>query len=197
MTSILNVFDYGLDNVQAGFIAADHLIRLGCRELRLLVEPGAASSVDARVAGIRDAFFLRGIPLPRDLRIECDPTDSKVNLKSVCGRGIEAIICENDFTAARLLKTLGQAGISLPDDLRLIGFDDVRYATLVAVSLTTIHQPSRDIATVAFQTLEARIHDPLLPTRTLLLNPKLVVRDSCGAYATTSPKPKSRTPRRN
>ncbi|MBL8855675.1 MAG: GntR family transcriptional regulator [Planctomycetaceae bacterium] len=181
-----------LDNVQAGFLAADHLIRLGCRELRLLVEPGAASSVDARVAGIRDAFFLRGIPLPRDLRIECDPTDSQVIQKAVCGRELEAIICANDYTAARLLKTLSHLGISVPDDLRLIGFDDVRYATLVAVSLTTIHQPSRDIATVAFQTLEARIHDPLLPTRTLLLNPKLVVRDSCGAYVNTSTNPKSR-----
>ncbi len=184
-----------LDNVQAGFLAADHLIRLGCRELRLLVEPGAASSVDARVAGIRDAFFLRGIPLPRDLRIECDPTDSPVILKAVCGRGLEAIICANDYTAARLLKTLSHLGISVPKDLRLIGFDDVRYATLVAVSLTTIHQPSRDIATAAFQTLEARIHDPLLPTRTLLLNPKLVVRDSCGAYVNTSTNPKSRVSR--
>ena len=186
-----------MDNVQAGFLVADHLIRLGCRELRLLVEPGAASSVDARVAGIREAFFLRGIPLPSELRIEGDPTDPQIIRTTVCGRGIEAIICANDYTAARLLKTLGQLDISVPDDLRLIGFDDVRYANLVAVSLTTIHQPSRDIAMIAFQTLEARIHDPLLPIRTMLLNPKLVVRDSCGAYVKTSLKPKTRRTRQN
>ena len=157
----------------------------------------AVSPHDARVAGIREAFFLRGIPLPSELRIEGDPTDPQIIRTTVCGRGIEAIICANDYTAARLLKTLGQLDISVPDDLRLIGFDDVRYATLVAVSLTTIHQPSRDIAMIAFQTLEARIHDPLLPIRTMLLNPKLVVRDSCGAYVKTSLKPKTRRTRQN
>ncbi|RLS53060.1 MAG: GntR family transcriptional regulator [Planctomycetota bacterium] len=185
-----------LDNVQAGFLAADHLIRLGCREVRLLAEPGAASSVDARAAGIREALLLRGIPLPRELRIAGDPTDSQFIRKSVCGRGIDAMICANDYTAARLLKTLGQVGISVPQDIRLIGFDDARYATLVAVSLTTIHQPSRDIATVAFRALEARIRDASLPTCTMLLDPTLVVRDSCGAYANPAQESKSRTPRR-
>jgi DNA-binding LacI/PurR family transcriptional regulator len=95
-----------------------------------------------------------------------------------------------------LLKTLGQVGISVPQDLRLVGFDDARYATLVAVSLTTIHQPSRDIATVAFRALEARIHDASLPTCIMLLDPKLVVRDSCGAYANLAQESRSRTPRR-
>jgi DNA-binding LacI/PurR family transcriptional regulator len=171
-----------MDNVQAGFLAADHLIRLGCREIRFLVEPGAASSVDARLAGIRDALLLRGIPLPRELRIEGDPTDPRFVRKSNCGHGIEALICANDYTAARLLKTLGQLGISVPQDIRIVGFDDARYATLLAVSLTTIHQPSRHIATMAFRALEARVNDASLPTCTMLLGPNLVVRDSCGAY---------------
>lgn len=48
-----------LDNVQAGFLAADHLLRLGCHDLRIFAVPGAASSVDARAAGIRDAILLR------------------------------------------------------------------------------------------------------------------------------------------
>ncbi len=66
--------------------------------------------------------------------------------------------------------------------MRVVGFDDVRYATLLSVSLTTIHQPCRDIAEVAFRALQERIREPTIPPRTLMLAPRLVVRESCGAY---------------
>ena len=171
-----------LDNQQAGFLAADHLLKLGCREFRLLSEPGSASSVDARVAGMREAIAQRGFTIPERLRIDGDPTDPAFIGKSIVDRGLEAVICANDFTAARLMKTLAQLEVDVPRDLRLIGFDDARYATLSAVSLTTIHQPFRELAAVVFRTLVDRIHDASLPIRTLLLAPKLVVRDSCGAY---------------
>jgi LacI family transcriptional regulator len=64
----------------------------------------------------------------------------------------------------------------------VVGFDDAKYATLVSPSLTTIHQPSRDIAVVAFRAMLERLTDPALPARSLSLAPRLVVRESCGAY---------------
>jgi DNA-binding LacI/PurR family transcriptional regulator len=181
-----------LDNQQAGFLAADHLLRLGCRELRLFAEPGSASSVDARTAGIREALSQRGLPIPGKLRINGDPADAAFVQSAVCDGGIEAVICANDSTAARLLKTLGQLQVAVPRDLRVIGIDDARYASLAPVSLTTIHQPFRELAAIAFRALEDRIGDASLPIRALLLDPKLVVRDSCGAYAAAS----SRSPRK-
>ena len=63
-----------------------------------------------------------------------------------------------------------------------VGFDDVRFATLLSVPLTTIQQPCRDIALTAFNAMRERIADPTLPSRSLLLAPKLIVRESCGAY---------------
>ena len=66
--------------------------------------------------------------------------------------------------------------------MRVVGFDDAKYATLVGVPLTTIHQPCRDIAVTAFHALLERIADPTLPARSLLLTPRLVVRESCGAF---------------
>jgi len=186
-----------LDNLQAGFLAADHLIRLGCRELRLLSEARAASSVDARAAGIREALLQRGVVASHELRIDGNPEDPEFIRRALCNCGIDAVICANDFTAARALKTLTLVGVSVPDDLRLVGFDDVRYATLVAVSLTTIRQPCREMATIAFRALEDRIRDAALPTRTILLAPALVVRDSCGAYANPARKTKGRARRRN
>jgi len=63
-----------------------------------------------------------------------------------------------------------------------MGFDDVHYATLVSPPLTTMHQPCRDIATLAFRSMLSRIADSTMTPRTILLTPTLVVRESCGAY---------------
>ena len=98
------------------------------------------------------------------------------------GRGCDAIICANDLTAAELLKTLAELKIAVPAKVRVVGFDDVRYATLLPVSLTTISQPCREIAQIAFRAMQERIKEPTIPTRTLTVAPRLVVRDSCGAY---------------
>jgi LacI family transcriptional regulator len=70
----------------------------------------------------------------------------------------------------------------VPRDVRVVGFDDVKYATLLGVTLTTIHQPCRDIAITAFRAMLERIAEPTLPARSMLLSPRLVVRESCGAY---------------
>ena len=98
------------------------------------------------------------------------------------GRPCDAIVCANDFTAAELLKPLTQLKTDVPSQVRVVGFDDVRYATLLPVALTTIHQPCREIAQIAFRAMQERIKEPTIPSRTLVVAPRLVVRDSCGAY---------------
>ena len=70
----------------------------------------------------------------------------------------------------------------MPRSVRVVGFDDVRYATLLPTQLTTMQQPCREIALVAFQAMRERIADPALPPRSLLLTPRLIVSESCGAY---------------
>ena len=88
----------------------------------------------------------------------------------------------NDHAAAVLIRGLEQNGVRVPKDLRVTGFDDAKYATLLSPPLTTAHQPCRDLAQVAFHAMLERIADPLLPGRMLTLPPKLVIRESCGAY---------------
>ncbi|HTR40971.1 MAG TPA: substrate-binding domain-containing protein, partial [Pseudomonadales bacterium] len=67
-------------------------------------------------------------------------------------------------------------------DVRVVGFDDAQYATLVSPPLTTIHQPCREIALMTLRTMLERIADPAIPARNISLTPRLVVRESCGAY---------------
>jgi len=71
--------------------------------------------------------------------------------------------------------------VSVPDKVRMVGIDDVKYASLLSVPLTTIHQPCSSIGAVAISVMLDRLREPRLPARDILLNFDLVVRNSCGA----------------
>ena len=178
----------GIDNMAGGYMLAEHLIKLGCRKIFFVVRPLSAATVDARIAGIREALVRNRIePDPGWIRTG-DPADLKFVRSLVAGRQADAFICANDDTAAVLLRAMESQGVRAPHDIRVVGFDDVKYATLVSVPLTTIHQPCRDIAIIAFRTMMERLAEPSLPTRSITLTPRLVVRESCGAYL---PRPKT------
>jgi LacI family transcriptional regulator len=178
----------GIDNMTGGYMMAEHLVKLGCRKIYFVARPFSAATVDARIAGIREAFVRNRIePDPNWIRLG-DPADLKFVRSLVAGRQADAFVCANDDTAAVLLRALESQGVRAPQDVRVVGFDDVKYATLVSVPLTTIHQPCRDIAIIAFRTMMERLAEPTLPTRSIALTPRLVVRESCGAYL---PRPKS------
>jgi DNA-binding LacI/PurR family transcriptional regulator len=94
----------------------------------------------------------------------------------------EGIVCANDLTAARLMQTLLSLGMRIPDEVRIVGMDDVKYASLLPVPLTTIHQDCAGIGAVAMATMLERLEHPELPVRDVLVPTKLVVRRSCGAH---------------
>lgn len=172
----------GIDNVAGGYLLAEHLLKLGCRRLCFVARPLSAPTVDARIAGVREALVRRRIDLGSDWVRLGHPADLKFTRRLVAARQADAFICANDHTAAVLLRSLESAGIKVPRDVRVVGFDDVKYATLLSVPLTTIHQPCREIAVTAFRAMLERIAEPALPARSFALTPRLVVRESCGAY---------------
>jgi GntR family transcriptional regulator, arabinose operon transcriptional repressor len=93
----------------------------------------------------------------------------------------EAIVCANDRTAARLMRTLLRGDYRIPHDVRLVGIDDVEYASLLPVPLTTLRQPTRAIGDAALTAMLERVARKDLPPRDILLHPELVVRESCGS----------------
>ncbi len=172
----------GIDNFAGGYLLADHLIKLGAKRLAFVTRPFSATTADARKAGARAAMLAHGLPVQGDFVKTGDPGSITFVRSLTAGRSYDAIICINDHTAAELLQTLTRLRIRTPQDLRVVGFDDVRFATLLSVPLTTIQQPCRDIAATAFNAMRERLTNPGLPPRSLLLHPRLVVRESCGAY---------------
>jgi DNA-binding LacI/PurR family transcriptional regulator len=93
----------------------------------------------------------------------------------------EAIVCANDRIAAHLMHSLIRLNYRIPDDIRIVGIDDVEYANLLPIPLTTVHQPCREIGVAAMAAMLERVTNPDMPVRDILLDCKLVVRDSCGA----------------
>ena len=172
----------GIDNVAAGYLLAEHLLKLGCERIYFVARPFSAPTVDARIAGVREALVRRRIEPTPDWVHLGDPADLKFVRLLAAGKQADAFICANDHTAATLMRSLETIGLRVPRDVRVVGVDDVKYATLLSVPLTTIHQPCRDIAGIAFRAMLQRIAEPTLPGRSLALTPALVVRESCGAY---------------
>jgi len=168
----------GIDNFHAGLILTQHLIDLGRSRFLFLTRPNFPSTSDLRLAGCREATARAGIPQPR---AQCgDPGDPDF-VKGLLEPDMpEVVISSNDFTAALLIRTLSNLGLRLPQDIGVVGFDDVRYATLLSVPLTTIRQPCRDIGQCALRTMQERIDNPSLSPRQVLLPIELVVRQSSG-----------------
>jgi DNA-binding LacI/PurR family transcriptional regulator len=173
----------GIDNFAAGYMVAEHVLKLGSRRPIFVARPHAAPTILSRIAAVRAAMFDRGLSPPPDLVRRGEPDDPAFIQKLAESGDFDAAICANDQTAAILMRGLAYKGLRVPADVRVVGFDDVRFATLVSPRLTTVHQPCRQIAQVAFRAMLDRIADPTLPARAIWLTPTLVVRESCGAYA--------------
>jgi GntR family transcriptional regulator of arabinose operon len=172
----------GIDNARTSFIATDHLIRLGSTRLVFLAERFAAPTVDARASGFLDALRRHGIRPDADPIWRGSPQDEAFVQQMLDRNRPEGIVCANDVTAARLMQALLAKSISIPEEIRIVGIDDVRYASLLPVPLTTMHQNCAAIGAVAMTTMLERLEHPDLPTRDILLPTRLVVRRSCGAH---------------
>jgi GntR family transcriptional regulator, arabinose operon transcriptional repressor len=171
----------GIDNRRAGFVVTEHLLGLGSRRIAFVAQPHTAATVDAREAGYREALFAAGARVDRSLAHRFDPDDARrVQALMKTGRP-EAIVCANDRTAGRLMHALLKLGYRIPADVRLVGIDDVEYAALLPVPLTTLRQPTAQIGDAALSAMLERLARPDLPGRDILLHCQLVVRESCGA----------------
>jgi len=170
----------GIDNRRTGFLAASHLIQLGARRLAFLSPAHSPSTVDERRAGYREALFMHGLPLDPRLVLKLEPDDDTALRTLIKSQRPDAFVCANDRTAGRLMQILLASGRLIPEDARVAGIDDVGYASLLPVPLTTMHQPCREIGMAAMSAMLERIARPDMPVRDVLLECPLVVRDSCG-----------------
>jgi GntR family transcriptional regulator, arabinose operon transcriptional repressor len=176
----------GINNHQTAYIATEHLIKLGCDRIGFLGYHGSATTISDRMAGYRDALSAHGLRPAGDPSAHFEGNEQSLKWRSQSAiADIEAFVCVNDRMAGQLMHLLLARNIKVPEDVRLIGIDDVSYASLLPVPLTTVHQPAHEIGEAALRTMLDRIRSPYLPPREVLLDGELVVRESCGAASSS------------
>jgi DNA-binding LacI/PurR family transcriptional regulator len=171
----------GIDNRRAGYAITEHLISQGCKRIAFAAVPHSAATVDARQAGYREALDAHDIVLGTSFARRIDPTNVAAVKDLVESLRPEGIVCANDRTAGRLMHTLRQLNYRVPQDIRMVGIDDVEYAHLLPVPLTTLRQPTHQMGDVALLLMLERIARRNLPPREVRLGCELIVRESCGA----------------
>jgi DNA-binding LacI/PurR family transcriptional regulator len=168
----------GIENRSAGHLITTHLLEQGCTRIAFVARPQSANTIDLRVDGFRDAFRAAGRHHRDAIVRPCEPRDRVAVAKILKTDKPDGIVCGNDVTAAHLMHCLGGLGVSVPDDILVAGIDDVRYAELLRVPLTTVHQPCAAIGRAAFGVMLDRLESPDAPARDVLLRCELVVRES-------------------
>jgi DNA-binding LacI/PurR family transcriptional regulator len=168
----------GIDNRRAGRLMTEHLLEQGCRQIEFVYRPWSATTVDARIAGYQEALREHGIA-PQPAWLHCgDVGDRDYVRQLVASRPADGYLCANDYTAALLMQNLLSLGLRVPDDVCIVGVDDLKYASLLSVPLTTIHQPCAAIGAAAVDAMVRRIDSPTAPARDILVDFHFVIRRS-------------------
>ncbi len=170
----------GIDNHRAGYVLTHHLQKHGARRILFAARPNSAFTVNARIAGYFEALREHSSYQGVVCRLDCNDVDAVRSM--LAKEKPDAIVCANDLTAARLMKTLELLGISIPKDIRVVGIDDVNYAKFLPVPLTTIRQNCAEIGAVAMSVMLERLEQPHRPPRDVLVRFDLIVRQSCGSH---------------
>lgn len=171
----------GIDNRRAGYAITEHLLKLGRKRVSFVAHPKSAPTIQERIIGYRQALSDYTGRAKGDLIKLIEPADTDKVAEVVDKLGPDACVCANDQIAAKLMHTLINLGHCIPDDIAIVGFDDVKYSSLLPVPLTTIRQPCLEIGEVAMTTMLQRLAKPELPARHIALGFKMVVRRSCGS----------------
>jgi GntR family transcriptional regulator of arabinose operon len=181
----------GINNEQSSLFLTNHLIELGCRKIDFICGTSQTTAISDRYYGYRLALEENQIQPEkqrlhqfdsRNLINKSDCPERTMMLDLVKSGATEALICVNDTTAADLINFFYSEGIKIPQDVRIVGFDDLPIDENLPVSLTTIRQNPSALAYEAVRTMLDRINRPDIPARHIMVNTELIIRESCGSH---------------
>ncbi len=172
-----------VDNVAGGYRATAHLLQAGRK--RIATVTGALTSgagVD-RLEGYKQALSDRGMPVDSSLIAECDFTEmcAYYAMKKLLLQQPDAVFVASDTMALGALRAIHEAGKKIPEEIAVVGFDDLPPATLASPQLTTIRQPIRRFGISAVETLIDIIETAPGSPRRIVFETELIVRKSCGS----------------
>jgi LacI family repressor for deo operon, udp, cdd, tsx, nupC, and nupG len=170
------------DNYKGGYLAVEHLIKQGHRRIAFIQGPSHWYSCRERLRGYLDALMNNHIPIDPELILEGDMyyyrsyklTQALIKKKD----RPTAIFGVNDYVAVGAMKAIKEAGLKIPDDIAVVGYDDIEMASFVDPSLTTIRQPIFRMGEEAAVRLLRIINEKIVDDSVTILPVELVVRES-------------------
>jgi DNA-binding LacI/PurR family transcriptional regulator len=181
----------GINNEQSSLILTNHLIELGCRKIDFVCGTVQTTAINDRYRGYRSAMEENALHTDKSRLHQFDsrqltstpglPKGAEL-LNLVKTKKTEAFVCVNDSTAADLVYYFVRNGIRVPQDVRIVGFDDLPTDESLPVSLTTIRQNPSALAYESVRTMVDRIQRPDMPARDIMVKTELVIRESCGSH---------------
>lgn len=171
-----------IDNEYGGWLATNHLLECGCRKIACITGPDLIASGVQRIEGYRRAL--------REARIEIAPSrivqgdfSMKSGYKAMdalmkTDEEIDSVFVLNDMMAIGAMACIRAYGRSIPEDIAVIGFDNIELAASIVPALSTIAQPIEEIAASLVDILLERKQYPNLSTKRMVFHPSLIVRDT-------------------
>ncbi|MET3523232.1 LacI family DNA-binding transcriptional regulator [Mesorhizobium abyssinicae] len=172
-----------VDHDHGGYLAGRYLVGLGHKRIGVIGGPRDSSSSPARLRGFTRALQEAGVDLPASAVVDSDYhfAGGRLAMERLLTQApdITAVFACNDLMAMGAVTALRSRGLRVPDDMSMIGFDDIPYAVTTWPPLTTIAQPVEKIGTRAVSLLLERVAEPAAHSRREILMPVLVERESC------------------
>jgi LacI family transcriptional regulator len=178
--------DYaGVDNAQGSYLAVEHLAKLGNARIGFIGGNSQTTSGQERIDGYQRALTGLGLQFDPELVVSCSPTrrGGSIGIERLLelANPPSAAVCYNDVVALGAIEALHGAGIRPGKEFGVVGFNNVPEAAQCLPGLTTVDTSPRELGRTAAELLLKRIEQRNSPFRTVILQPRLIVRQSCGA----------------
>lgn len=179
-TDVVNYVDSA--NYQGAQQAVEHLARLGHTRIATITGRLDISSGFDRLEGYRDTLRRMGLPIDENLIYMGDFTDNSgyLGMRTLLQHEPDAVFIASDRMALAALRALREAGKRVPDDIALVGFDDMPFATMAEPQLTTVRQSVQRLGHLATEGLLGLLEEKITPPYQVSLPTQLVIRESCG-----------------
>ncbi len=170
-----------VDNRAGAYQAVSYILHTGKRRVAIITGPRNMIAGRDRYLGYQDALHERGLPLQAELVVEGKFTDMSgyLGMKQLLPMGPDAVFAASDAMAYAAMRVITEAGLRIPEDIAVVGFDDIPSAGVSKPPLTTVRQPIQRSGSVAAEMLIENIEHPDSPPCRIVLPTELVIRSSC------------------
>lgn len=170
------------NSLSGGYIATNYLIECGHKEIGCITGPLIRHQAQMRYEGYKRAVLEAGLEInPKwivESDFECEGGYEALNRMLEKGPLPSSIFVSNDMMAMGVLNAAHEKGIRIPEDVSIMGYDDIHIARFMSPALTTVHQPKYRLGKVAVETLLKKLEKETLEPQVVQLDPTLVVRKS-------------------